>query len=92
MSFADDVKNTLFHEISIMAQTSEQFSAQPGKDFTGCRKISFQQILTLPIVMEGGTLRYELYKYFSYDDRTLSNSAYCQQRVKFFPDTIQYLF
>lgn len=92
MSFADDVKNTLFHEISIMAQTPEQFSSHPGKDFSRYRKISFQDILTFPIVMEGGTLRHELYKYFSFDDRTLSNSAYCQQRAKLLPDTFKYLF
>ena len=59
MSFADDVKNTLFHEISIMAQTPEKFSVRPGRDFTRYKKISFRDVLTFPIVMEGGTIRHE---------------------------------
>lgn len=45
-----------------------------------------------PIVMEGGTLRHELYKYFDYDLKTLSNSAYCQQRNKIKADTFKILF
>lgn len=49
-------------------------------------------MLMFPIVMEGGTLRHELYKYFDYNSKTLSNSAYCQQRYKIKDGTFNTLF
>jgi hypothetical protein len=41
--------------------------------------------------MEGGTLKHELLKYFSYDERTISNSAFYQQRCKLLPETFPFL-
>jgi len=92
MSFSSDVKNTLYSEIDAMASAPELYCINPDKDFTRTRKISFRDIISLPIVMESGTLRHELYKYFNYDSATLTNSAYCQQRKKLKPDVFKDLF
>lgn len=75
-----------------MSNTPELFCNNPNKDFTRLRKISFKDMLIFPIVMEGGTLRHELYKYFDYNSKTLSNSAYCQQRNKIKDGTFNTLF
>lgn len=92
MNFSVSVKNSLISEIDVMSNTPELFCNHPNKDFTRFRKISFKDMLMFPIVMEGGTLRHELYKYFDYDLKTLSNSAYCQQRNKIKADTFKILF
>jgi len=92
MTFANQVKNTLLQDISDMAQTPWLFSKHPETDFTRNRKINFQSLLHLCICMEGGTIRHELLKYFSYDSSTLSNSAFHQQRSKLLPDTFPFLF
>lgn len=92
MNYAVSVKNTLMSEINTMASTPEKYAKSPGKDFTRHKKISFKDLLMLPITMEGGTLRHELYKYFAYNDKTLSNSAYCQQRNKIAEGTFKTLF
>lgn len=41
--------------------------------------------------MEGGTLKHELLKYFAYDEHTISNSAFYQQRQKLLPETFPFL-
>jgi len=92
MTFANQVKNTLLQDISDIAQTPWLFSKHPETDFTRNRKINFQSLLHLCICMEGGTIRHELLKYFSYDSSTLSNSAFHQQRSKLLPDTFPFLF
>lgn len=92
MNFAVSVKNSLISEIDAMSNTPELFCNNPNKDFTRLRKISFKDMLMFPIVMEGGTLRHELYKYFDYNSNTLSNSAYCQQRNKIKDGTFNTLF
>ncbi len=92
MSFSSDVKKTLFSEIDAMASTPELYCNTPGKDFTRMRKISFRDVVALPILMESGTLRHELCNYFNYDSSVLTNSAYCQQRKKLKHDTLKTLF
>lgn len=92
MNYAISVKNTLLSEVNAMASTPDKYVKSPGKDFTRYKKISFKDMLMLPITMESGTLRHELYKYFTYDEKTLSNSAYCQQRNKIAEGTFEHLF
>ena len=92
MNYSVTVKNILMSDIDAMASTPEAYALNPGKNFTRHRKISFKDLLMLPIAMEAGTMRHELYKYFNYNENTLSNSAYCQQRNKLSPDTFKTLF
>lgn len=92
MTFANQVKNTLLQDISDMAKTPWLFSKHPETDFTRNRKINFQSLLHLCICMEGGTVRHELLKYFSYNPSALSNSAFQQQRSKLLAETFPFLF
>lgn len=92
MTFANQVKNKLLQDISDMAQTPWLFSKHPEIDFTRNRKINFQSLIHFSICMEGGTIKHELLKYFSYNPSTLSNSAFHQQRSKLLPDTFPFLF
>jgi hypothetical protein len=91
MNYANQVKETLLNDISDMAKVPWLFSTNPQSDFTRVRKLDFSSLLHLCICMEGGTLKHELLKYFSYDERTLSNSAFYQQRCKLLPETFPFL-
>ena len=92
MNYSVTVKNYLMSDIDAMASTPEAYALNPGKDFTRHRKISFKDLVLLPITMEAGTMRHELYKYFNYQKDTLSNSAYCQQRNKLTPETLNHFY
>ncbi|HEX3030577.1 MAG TPA: IS4 family transposase [Clostridia bacterium] len=91
MNYANQVKEILLNDISDMAKFPWFFSINPHSDFTRVRKLDFSSLLHLCICMEGGTLRHELLKYFSYDERTISNSAFYQQRCKLLPETFPFL-
>lgn len=91
MTFANQVKQTLLQDISIMAKTPELFSKCPGKDFSRNRKINFQTLVQFFLSMESSSIRHELLKYFAYDSNTISNSAFCQQRNKLLPETFSTL-
>ena len=45
MTFANQVKQTLLQDISVMTKTPELFSKCPGKNFSGNRKIDFQSLI-----------------------------------------------
>lgn len=92
MAYADEVNSILVNEIQQMAQTATEYSIKPTQYYTRNRKISFFQLLHLPICMEGGTIQKELYKYFKYDSDTISASAFCQQRDKLASDVFKKLF
>ena len=72
MNYSVTVKNYLMSDIDAMASTPEAYALNPGKDFTRHRKISFKDLILLPITMEAGTMRHELYKYFNYQEDTIS--------------------
>lgn len=91
MTFANQVKQTLLQDISVIANTPELFSKCPGKDFSRNRKISFQSLIQFFLSMESSSIRHELLKYFSYDSNTISNSAFYQQRNKLLPETFSTL-
>ena len=92
MSFAQQVKNNLLEIISSMAAHPADFSIHPRSDFTRKRKLDFSTLLYLIISMETGTVRNELLKFFSYDIRTASNSAFFQQRDKLADNALPFLF
>ncbi len=82
MSFAQQVKDKLFHIITDMSSNVDQFTKNPEHDFSRTRKLDFSTLLSAMLSMETGTTRDELLKYFSYDVNTVSNSAFYQQRAK----------
>ena len=59
MNYSVTVKDYLMSDIDAMASTPEAYALNPGKDFTRHRKISFKDLILLPITMEAGTMRHE---------------------------------
>jgi len=92
MNPADKIKSILMNDIHEMASYPERFAKHPDKDFSRDRKLSTEDVLLFPVVMERDSMTRELLKYFDYSTSMPSASAYYQQRRKLVPDTYRQLF
>ena len=92
MNQAENLKQTLLEDIHQISLHPELFAKHPGKDFTRERKLSAEDVLIFPILMERESMNRELLKYFNYSLNAPSISAYCQQRQKLLPDTYRQVF
>lgn len=92
MTNPEKIKQILLSEIEKMNQHREDFCKRPGIDFTRDRKITFDTLLHFQISMESGSVNHELLKYFNFDAKTPSLSAFYQQRAKLSDDVFQKLF
>ena len=91
-AYAEAVKKTLLDCIDELDSAKTLFLRNPKVDFTRDRKFSFRKLIHVMLIIDGGSLQNELFKYFDFDDNTPTKSAYCQQRAKVLPDAIQFLF
>ena len=76
MTNPERIKQILLSEIEKMDQHHEDFCKDPETDFTRDRKIPFDTLLHFQISMESGSVNHELLKYFNFDARTPSLSAF----------------
>ena len=86
------IKMILENLIQKLSEDPGSFVKNPGKDFTRNRKLSFKQVITTLICMEGGSLTSELMKRFGCRQDIVSVSAFVQQREKVRPEAFQWLF
>jgi hypothetical protein len=91
MTFPEKVKAKLWSSIAQMATCAWLFSKKPESDFSRKRKLDFENLMRLSIVMENGATSHELLKFFQYDINVPSHSAFIQQRGKLLPEAFQYL-
>jgi hypothetical protein len=91
MTFPNQVKTQLLKNINEMADDKEQFVKNPGADFTRLRKLSFGNLVQFLISRESDSTSHELLKFFDYDVKTISASAFYQQRHKLNPAALPYL-
>lgn len=81
MSYADQVKKSLFEEIHSLAQSPQDCGISPG-DFTRDRKFPLEKLLQFTISLGTASLKKEITRYFSFDVDAPSASAVIQQRNK----------
>lgn len=91
-AYARTVKKTLLDCIADLDFVKWLFLKHPETDFTRDRKFSFQKLVKIMLLIDGGSLQNELMKYFSFADDTPTKSAFCQQRAKVLPEAIRFLF
>ena len=72
------IKEKLDAAITQLCNVSWKFSKNPERDFTRKRKLSFRNVISLLLAMEGGTLTTELLKYFGCSADIASSSAFVQ--------------
>ena len=91
-TYVATVKKVLLDCISELDSVKYLYLANPEKDFTRNRKISFERFINICLQMEGGALQNELLKHFDFAEDTPTKSAFCQQRAKVSPEALKFLF
>lgn len=86
------MKKTLRQCIHKLDESSSLFVINPEKDFTRKRKHLFGNTLMNVLLLEGGSLKDELYKLFGYNLNTPTVSSFIQARDKIRPDAFHTLF
>ena len=86
------VKETLTSLIREMAGSPTLFAKNPGKDFSRKRKLPFENVMLLLIAMGGNSIYKELLEASDYDVKTVTSSAFVQQRGKILPLAFEMLF
>ena len=85
-------KKILKQCIHHLDESSSLFVINPEKDFTRKRKHLFGNTLMNVLLLEGGSLKDELYKLFGYNLNTPTVSSFIQARDKIRPDAFHTLF
>ena len=85
------VKGRLTEIISKMSAEPKLFVKNPNADFIRKRKLSFETVMNLMLLMGGNNLTSELMEYFDYDVDMASSSAFIQQRNKLMPFAFEFL-
>ena len=91
-SIASDMKKQLHMTISEMASVPSLFAVHPDKDFIRNTPMNFANTVTAILQMGGQSLGKELYNFMKPSGRTITTSAFVQQRVKLLPETFDYAF
>lgn len=86
------MKKMLKQCIHQLDESSSLFVINPDKDFTRKRKHLFGNTLMNVLLLEGGSLKDELYKLFGCNLDTPTVSSFVQARDKIRPDAFHTLF
>lgn len=92
MNKAKKLKRTLFKLIVDLEQNHREFLVNPNSDFTRFRKLDFDTVIKMILLMGAGSLKDELYSWFGLRCDNPSSSALIQQRSKICPDAFKWLF
>lgn len=82
MSCISNPKSLLWQAIDELAASPSEFAVDPGRDFTRCRKLSFNRMIHMLLTMEGDCIQEELYRFFGRSSVAPSKAAFCRQRQK----------
>lgn len=85
------VKNTISKLLKHMNTNVDDFSSNPGKDFSRSRKISFPDLMSFLIYSESRSLRRSIPLFFG-SKSIPSPAAVVQQRSKLTPTAFEFLF
>lgn len=87
-----DIKQILDDILHEVIAAPASYVCEPQKNFSRTRKLSFYTVIKMLIGMGGSSLGKELLDWFGYSEKTVSVSAFVQQRNKIKPDTLKYIF
>ena len=83
------IKKLLMSEIETVANASDKYCSNPGRDFSRERKLSFKKVVESIIGMGSKGLTNELIDIFNNDPEMPSASAFVQQRSKIKPEAFR---
>ena len=83
------IKKLLMSEIETVANASDKYCSNPGRDFSRKRKLPFKKVVESIIGMGSKGLTNELIDIFNNDPDMPSASAFVQQRNKIKPEAFR---
>ena len=86
------IRHKLAETITQLCEVSWMFVEKPERDFTRKRKLSFDQVVSMLLALEGGSLTTELMDYFGCSVNVATSSAFVQQRGKIHSAAFSSLF
>ena len=89
---ATDVKQILENILCEVVSAPATYVYEPQKNFSRTRKLPLHTVIKMLIGMSGNSLGKELLEWFGYSEKTVSVSAFVQQRNKIKPETLKHIF
>jgi len=88
----EKTKSLFYSVVNSIASTASQYTVNPDKDMTRCRKLPPDKLITF-LVSEGSSgTKNELLDFFDFDTQSPSASAFNQQRAKLKPEALEAVF
>lgn len=81
MNYSSSLKKTLNKLIAVQSNNKSEYLVSPEKDFTRNRDISYEDVIKMTLTSGARSLRNELMNFYNYK-KTVTTSAFCQQRSK----------
>lgn len=78
--------------ISSTTQKLSDYCSHPERNFIRNRKLDFETVIRIILSMTGYSLREEIHRYWNFDDRAPTKSAFIQQRQKILPTAFRNIF
>ena len=90
-TYIEKIKSTLYDLIHEMSEHYWLYVADPERNFSRERKLSFEKVMAILVSMGGSSLRNELIDYFHCSADMASASAFVQRRAQILPEALAYL-
>lgn len=91
MNYSSSLKKTLNKWIAVQSNNKSEYLVSPEKDFTRNRDISYEDVIKMTLTSGARSLRNELMNFYNYK-KTVTTSAFCQQRSKIKKEAFKNLF
>ena len=92
MTSCTKIKEDFWSIIQEMETHIPDFVVDPNKHFLRNRKLNFETMLKMTLLLEGRSINGEIDEFFDSNLTMPSASAFCQQRAKLLPDAFKYIF
>lgn len=90
--FHDKIKSLFSSAVQSVVSRISDFSLHPGKDFTRCKKLPADKLLTFLVAEGSSSTKNELLDFFDMDTDKPTDSAFNQQRAKLRPEAVEAVF
>ena len=91
LNYSSSLKKQLNKLINAQSNHKSDYLYSPEKDFSRKRKISYEDVIKMTITSVARSLRNELMTFYNYK-KSVTASAYCQQRSKIKKEAFKDLF
>lgn len=91
LNYSSSLKKQLNNSITFQSKNKSDYLYSPGKDFSRKREISYEDVIKITLTSGARSLRNELMTFYNYK-KSVTASAYCQQRSKIKKEAFKDLF